>query len=634
MNKCTIYQDVFSITPHHIEVDKVLERIKSGKSKLRVEEIRNCIDKERRNSLKKNLPAIVFSGVIPPGQRADDRLEHNGFMILDFDCVSDVQEKKKELCSKPYVYACFISPSGDGVKALIKIADKSKHREHFNAIKEEMPDIDRQCVNESRVCYESYDPDMYINTNCKPYTKLFKEEKSIQKVTIQNDREIFSKILTWLSNKGDAFVSGERNHFIFKLASALCRFGISEDSALGLIDAEFLGRDSDFTRSEAKSAIRSAYKKSSQYAGTAVFENNILIHKFNNEEVQIDESIYDLSVRPKDVIFGEDVKEDAVNLYLKGYESATSTFIPEVDNHFKFKKCEITLLSGIGNYGKSTWMKYLLLMQVIGNGKKFAFFSPEDNPASEFYHDLVEMYFGMDCTPSNPMRPSLDRYKQVYEYISKNIFYVYPKDVAPTPEYIKERFLELIIKEKVDGVIIDPFNQLTNDYNKTAGRTDKYLEYILSDFHRFAMTNNIYFFIVAHPTKLRKSEDGNYPCPDVFDIADGAMWNNKMDNILMYHRPKRGVDPTDPSCEFHSKKIRRQKIVGSPGMIDFMLKPKSRRFMIGGIDYMQELLDKVNNEKQIASTPELPIQVMSSIQPNNDFDAPIDLTEDPSKIPF
>ena len=620
MVKCTVYQDVYSKKPYYLEIDKVLERIKSGKSMVKVHEIRNCLDKQRKSVLKKNLPSIVFSGIIEEGSREDARIEHNGSMILDFDHVSNIEEKKKELTSLPYVYSCFVSPSGDGLKALIRIADKTKHREHFKAIKEEMPDIDNQGVNESRVCFESYDPDIYINTSCTFYTKILEEEKVVQKVTVSNDREIFSKILIWLSNKGDAFVSGERNHFIFKLASALCRFGITEDSALSLIDAEFLGRDSDFTKSEAKSAIRSAYKRSANYFGTAAFENNMLIHKFNNSEVEIDESVYDLSVKPKDVIFGEDVKEEALNLYLKGYESATSTFIPEVDNHFKFKKCEITLLSGIGNYGKSTWMKYLLLMQVIGNGKKFAFFSPEDNPASEFYHDLVEMYLGVDCTPSNPMRPSIERYKHVYDYISRHIFYIYPKDTAPTPEYIKERFLEMVIKEKVDGVIIDPFNQLTNDYNKTGGRSDKYLEYILSDFHRFAMSNNIYFFIVAHPTKMRKGDDGNYPCPDVFDIADGAMWNNKMDNILIYHRANRGVDPTDPSCEFHAKKIRRQKIVGVPGVLEFSLKSKSRRFIINSKDYMQELIDRVSGEKQKESTPELPIQQQSPLQPNTEFD--------------
>ena len=46
-----------------------------------------------------------------------------------------------------------------------------------------------------------------------------------------------------------------------------------------------------------------------------------------------------------------------------------------------------------------------------------------------------------------------------------------------------------------------------------------------------------------------------------FDIADGAMWNNKMDNILIYHRPNHQKDPSSTLCELHTKKIRRQKSV-------------------------------------------------------------------------
>ena len=37
---------------------------------------------------------------------------------------------------------------------------------------------------------------------------------------------------------------------------------------------------------------------------------------------------------------------------------------------------------------------YYLLLHVIKHGRKFAIFAPEDNPASEFCHDLVEIYLG------------------------------------------------------------------------------------------------------------------------------------------------------------------------------------------------------------------------------------------------
>jgi hypothetical protein len=140
-------------------------------------------------------------------------------------------------------------------------------------------------------------------------------------------------------------------------------------------------------------------------------------------------------------------------------------------------------------------------------------------------------------------------------------------------------------------VVIDPFNQLTNDYGKAGGRSDKYLETFLSDCTRFAQQNNIYFMIIAHPTKQRKDERGNYPCPDVFDIADGAMWNNKMDNITVYHRQFAQTDPSSPVAEFHSKKIKK-KSVGRKGFIMVEYIWDRRRFFIEGRDFIQEMLNK------------------------------------------
>lgn len=131
-------------------------------------------------------------------------------------------------------------------------------------------------------------------------------------------------------------------------------------------------------------------------------------------------------------------------------------------------------------------------------------------------------------------------------------------------------FLELIVKEGIDGCDIDPFNQMSNNYQGFAGR-DKYLEWVLTDFARFAILNDVYFWIIAHPIKLQKGGDGNYPCPEVFDVADGSMWNNKMDNILVYHRPLAQTDIQNPTCEFHSKKIRRQKTVGKKGSSIFQM---------------------------------------------------------------
>jgi hypothetical protein len=123
-----------------------------------------------------------------------------------------------------------------------------------------------------------------------------------------------------------------------------------------------------------------------------------------------------------------------------------------------------------------------------------------------------------------------------------------------------------------------------------------------------------------------KNTTGNYPCPDVFDIADGALWNNKLDNILVYHRPFAQTEPSNPLCEFHSKKIRRQKIVGKKGFSVFEMLFKTRRFFFNGLDPLQKIL----NEKNITFKTESTIELQQGWVPfNNENEDLFDTNADP-----
>ena len=599
----TIFKNIFSKEPNYISVEAALKRIQEGKSKKTVEEIRNTLDKEKANKIKLNLPSVCFSGEFGADRTDAQLLKHSGYIVLDFDNIFELREKQNEIISNPFIYACWVSPSGNGLKALVKIASGSKHREHFQALQEVFPEIDRSGINVSRVCYESYDTEIYINEKAEIFKKTKKTEKVISYEKNEDEHKIFKNILTWLSNKNEAFVTGERNNFIFKLASACCRFGINETAANSMIHTEFI-TNSEFTKSEADRAIRSAYKANTGNFGSASFDKEILVDKVSRKEVVVEKAVFDEGIKLKDVIYGIDVKQQALDIFENGYKEVNGINVQEIDDRFKPKKGEITVLTGIGNYGKSSFKKWYQAMRILLYGEKFATFSPEDNPPEEYYHDFVEILLGCDCTPSNPNRPSRQIYEYTYDWVCKHIFYVYPKDVSPTPQYIMEVFLQIIIKENVDGVDIDPFNQLANNYNNFAGR-DKYLEWVLSLFSRFSQINNVYFWIIAHPKLMVKNTTGNYPCPDVFDIADGALWNNKLDNILVYHRPFAQTEPSNPLCEFHSKKIRRQKIVGKKGFSVFEMLFKTRRFFFNGSDPLQKILNEKNITFKTESTKEL-----------------------------
>ena len=562
--------------PSHVKLSTIVERIKTGKGVVdKLQKLEAEPDSDKKRLIKETLPSICFSGNVPAGDRTNERItDLTGLAILDFDHLADQwQAKWDNLVKTPYIVLCFRSPSQDGIKALVRLKDATKHLEHYAALMKDWPDADVKNKNIARVCFQSYDPNIYVNYDAKEYTKIIVQE-NVYIPSSQKSKDIeFNNLELWLQSKSSVYESGNRNQYIYMLAAACCRFGKDKEDTKEFVYFNYLSKDSSFTQDEANKAIESAYR--SNDFGSAKMDGNTLKDKVTSKEVVID--LGDSNI--VDVILGETVYKDALDIYNNGYISADPTGISQLDKMFKWKRGELTVLTGIGNHGKSLMLSFLMINKSIKDGTKWAVFSPENYPAHEFYHGLTEMVVGADCTPNNQNKPPARVYNKAYDFVKQHFFYIYPKELSPTPEYIKSIFLELIIKEKVGGCVIDPFNQLANDYAGKGGRDDKYLDTFLSDCSRFAIGNNVLFVIVCHPHKLKKNEDKSYDAPDVFDLAGGAMWNNKCDNILVYHRPYRHKDANDRTCEFHAKKIKRQNIVGKPGMETFEFDSIRRRFL-------------------------------------------------------
>jgi hypothetical protein len=481
------------------------------------------------------------------------------------------------------------------------------------------PDVDNSGINVSRVCFESYDPEIYINEKAVVFKKYKKREVVKVEESVTDYGTIYNTLNVWLSNKGDAFRTGERNTFVYKLASACCRYGIPEINAVSMITGMYAIGNSSFSEQECKQAILSAYKSPRNEFASATISKGVLVNRSNNSEVDLPrgDDFYDPSVKAKDVMYGEDVKDKALEIFRNGREDVMAWDIPILDKHFKRRRRELTLLTGIGNYGKGIWNKYLMLLRAIKFDEKWAVFAPEDNPAEEFYNELAEMMLGGTIDPKFRKGISEAKFEWAYDFISKHFFFIDPQTISPTPDYIKEKFLELIVKEKIDGCVIDPFNQMANDYSKTGGRDDKYLETFLSDVLRFAQINNVFMDIVSHPKQLHKNGDKNYPTPDVFDLAGGAMWNNKADNIMVYHRPNHQEDPNDPTAEISFKKIKKQKITGVKGSFLCQYNVVSRRFEFDGYDPMAAEIERRFNVTQA----EIPMNIEKSnkIRENTNF---------------
>ena len=634
----TIFKDVNSKDAHYITIEQAFERIKNGKSKILIEKIRVETDKEKRNLLKAKLPSVLFTGKFK--NRSDKSLEiHSSYVILDFDHIPNLEELKNEVYQEPFIRAVWISPSGDGLKALAKIKNPKKHREHYKSLlkyfeKYEVS-ADEKNINEARVAYESFDPFLLQKqeTEVTDYTEVIEQKvyqaKPIPITTVVTEEDkIYNNLKKWIGNKGELFVEGNRNNFLMKLAAACNRTGIDRDTTMGFLASDFL-HGTEFSVKELQSIIKSVYENYAHQHGIACFQNTSIINTKTKEV--LDEKTFETSeceLEIKDLIYFKDVYDNLEERLRNGIVKGETTHFPNLDNHFRWMRREVTVVSGFGNHGKSTMILQLMLIKSIFNNYKWVIFNPENSPADFFYQDILEMYLGKPLDKQFPNCATDEEREKGKEFVNEHFFYIYPKDDSPTPDYVLKRFIEVIIKHKVDGVLIDPYNQLIHD--RHGNRDDLYLEVFWNKLKRFAQNQDIFFCVCMHPNKPQKSGTTKvYDEPSMYELAGGAMTPNKVDNILCLNRPNFFIDPKDAWCTFSSQKIKKQKLNGIPGKVNYIYdRMKSRYFELNGepnggnygFNPLEQMFQQVSNtqdnqESPLNEKPSNPLMIRNYYEP-------------------
>jgi twinkle protein len=133
------------------------------------------------------------------------------------------------------------------------------------------------------------------------------------------------------------------------------------------------------------------------------------------------------------------------------------------------------------------------------------------------------------------------------------------------------------LKKGVDGVLLDPFNQL-DKIQKAFERDDQYLSGVLKDIKRFALLNAVSYNIITHPNKPKYNEDKSLPVVDMYDLNGGAMWGNKSDQIVSYYRPNFHINKNDSAVQIHIQKLKRKRTGGKLGSFDLRLNWSTKRF--------------------------------------------------------
>jgi hypothetical protein len=170
MLQCTRFKSLRNTKPEStVSVLSILQEIATDKYKSQIEEIRN-FENPSKNPLKDKLPVFTPTGIF--NHRSMAGLEnYNGLMCLDIDHIEN-PERLKEQCKKlNYVFSAFVTPSGKGLKVLIKTNATSENYREIelkvaNAFQHDTGAIrDNHCKDIARIQFVSYDPQIYINEN-------------------------------------------------------------------------------------------------------------------------------------------------------------------------------------------------------------------------------------------------------------------------------------------------------------------------------------------------------------------------------------------------------------------------------------------------------------------------------------
>lgn len=264
--------------------DLLLSDSEYGKYTLRqaIEHIRTVPEKDRQSWKSRLLPAIAYNArFLEVNSRGLG--EYSCITAMDFDHIATKDEMeylRNRLIITPCVACVFVTPSGEGLKALVLHDNDNPdlHRDLYEQLLQKFDVVskDEGCKDIARRNYLSYDPYIWVNQTPVPYhyiplvktqTKTMPPISNGRKVS---DRSIISIMnRKWKEKHPEYWMEGNRAMSIFRLACWMCKWGIDES----LAEEYFVDgwENETMSRKEIENHVGNAYKTEQKNFGTVEF---------------------------------------------------------------------------------------------------------------------------------------------------------------------------------------------------------------------------------------------------------------------------------------------------------------------------------------------------------------------------
>lgn len=556
--------------PHQADIYQILKRIKTGRSKKSIDLIRSKVfTGEDYTNDKKSLPFVVFAAAATKAvqvekevkgkpvkydsHRLDESVtEHSGLFVLDFDKI-DAQQKTEQLKKDPYIFACWLAPSGTGVKALVKCPPSiENHDLYYTAFLDRYPELDPTSRNISRGTFESYDPDLWINKNSLVWDKRMTQEqhkKNKEKEKNKRSVRVLATAVAMVRASYDGVKHESLRNAAVLLGGYIATGRVNEDEAIKLLEEEIAlkkPRDLDAARQTIRDGID--YGKARPLHETKKIEKS-------QEFLRRDDGTYDF------LADNDEMTEYELAVINGTLEMGLPTGINELNEYWMFKKNHLVWFAGLDNVGKSFFLWYLAVLAAMIHDWKFLIYSSE-NDDGQLRKKLKEFYLGKSLKIADDEELTV-----AHDFITSHF-----KIMASTEMHTVDEMLikaEIVYDEgyEFDCFVAEPYNSFEPIREMDSHRNNLYnlnkMRVFKKQYASLWIADHVYSDAARATDK-----DGYIKVPYKSQVEGGQIKANKVDDFIILHRlvnhPERKND-----TEVHVQKIRDKETGGGHTDKDF-----------------------------------------------------------------
>jgi twinkle protein len=256
--------------------------------------------------------------------------------------------------------------------------------------------------------------------------------------------------------------------------------------------------------------------------------------------------------------------------YEHGYPKGAKARIENFDDYLTFVPGQLTMITGIPGHGKDEFANLIMANLARHEAWIWGICSFEETP-QQTSTKLMEKFIGksFDFRQEKSNRINQIEYERSLVFVDDHFKFMDTENIETDLASVLSLAEKMVRRFGIKGLCINPWNWLEHQRDSFMSETE-YVSVALSKIIQFAKRFQVHIFLMAHPTKVQKTDKKKYDVPTLYSISGSANFFNKTHNGITVYRDVETVD-------IHVQKVK-QSWLGKVGLCQFTYNTLTRQY--------------------------------------------------------